>query len=269
MLWSKGMDAPLTEGAIRRAPMLEISEGVARLTLDRPPLNILTLEIIRRLAEALDTAAQLPRLKALVLAARGKAFCAGVDVADHTPERTGPMIREFCALFTRLRTLPAPTIAVVQGAALGGGAELAIACDLVLAATSARFGQPEIKLGVFPPVAAALFPHMIGYQQAARLLFSGETIPAGEAAQLGLVTCTAPDEELEAALERRLAPLRGMSAAALRMTKRALLYGADLGAARALPAIEDLYLQELMETADAREGVQAFIEKRSPIWSNE
>ncbi len=266
------MNAPLSEDATNRVPMLEISEGVARLTLNRPPLNILTLASIRQLAEALDTVAhnaRLTRLKAVVLAASGKTFCAGVDVADHTPERTEPMIREFCALFTRLRTLPVPTIAVVQGAALGGGTELAVACDLVLAATSARFGQPEIKLGVFPPVAAALFPQLIGYQQAARLLFSGETIAAGEAAQLGLVTYTAAGEELEAALERILTQFRAMSAAALRMTKRALLYGADLGAARALPGIEDLYLQELMATADAREGVQAFIENRQPIWSDE
>ncbi|HEV2473283.1 MAG TPA: enoyl-CoA hydratase/isomerase family protein, partial [Chthonomonadales bacterium] len=175
---------------------MDITEGVARLTLNRPPLNILTLAMIRQLAEGLDTIAQRTRLKAMVLAATGKAFCAGVDVADHTPERTEPMIREFCALFTRLRTLPVPAIAVVQGAALGGGTELAVACDMVLAATSARFGQPEIKLGVFPPIAAALFPQLIGYQQAARLLFSGETIAAREAAQFGLVTYVAADDEL-------------------------------------------------------------------------
>lgn len=247
---------------------LDVTDGVAKVTLNRPPLNILTLASIRQLAEVLDTLTQLTRLKVVVLAATGKNFCAGVDVADHTPERTEPMIREFCTLFTHLRTLPVPTIAVVQGAALGGGTELAVACDMVLAATSARFGQPEIKLGVFPPIAAALFPQLIGYQRAARLLFSGETITAGEAAQLGLVTYTAIDDELETALERQLTQFRGMSAAALRITKRALLYGADLGVTHALLRIEDLYLQDLMSTADAREGVQAFIEKRQPVWSD-
>src|SRR5579859_6052872 len=183
---------------------LDITQGVAWITLNRPPLNILTLDMIRELDKVLTVVAEQTRLKATVLAANGKAFCAGVDVADHTPDRVEPMIREFGQLFTRLRVLPMPTIAVVQGAALGGGCELAVACDQVLAAESAKFGQPEIKLGVFPPIAAALFPQLIGYQQAARLLFSGETISAGEAAQLGLVTTVVADDELETALERRL-----------------------------------------------------------------
>ena len=255
-----------SEDAMIRFSTLEINEGVVRLTLNRPPLNILTLTAIRELAGALDTVSRQTRLKVLVLAGHGKAFCAGVDVADHTPERTEPMIREFCALFTQLRTLSIPTIAVVQGAALGGGSELALACDMVLAVASARFGQPEIKLGVFPPIAAALFPQLIGYQQAVRLLFSGETITAGEAAQLGLITTVVADGELEVALERLLRQLCGMSATALHMTKRALLYGADLGVRGALPRIEDLYLHDLMATADAHEGVQSFLEKRQPIW---
>ncbi|HEU5370533.1 MAG TPA: enoyl-CoA hydratase-related protein, partial [Ktedonobacterales bacterium] len=187
---------------------------------------------------------------------------------DHTSERVEPMIRGFGRLFIRLRTLPMPTIAVVRGAALGGGTELALGCDLVLAATSARFGQPEIKLGVFPPIAAALFPQLIGYQQAARLLLSGEMITAEEAARLGLVTHAAADEELEGTLESLLKRFRRLSAAALRITKAALLRGADVGLAQALPYIEDLYLHELMTTADAREGIQAFLEKRQPIWSD-
>ncbi len=246
-----------------------ITRGVANLTLNRPPLNILTLSIIEELIESLDFLAEQTDVKAVVLGANGKVFCAGVDVADHIPARVEPMIRDFGRLFTRLRTFPAPTIAVVQGAALGGGTELAVACDMVVAAASARFGQPEIKLGVFPPVAAALFPRFIGYQQAARLLFSGEVITAAEAAQLGLVTYTVADEELAEKLEEVLAQLRGLSAAALRMTKRALIYGADLGVRDALPLIEDLYLKELMATADANEGIRAFMEKRQPVWRDQ
>jgi cyclohexa-1,5-dienecarbonyl-CoA hydratase len=245
----------------------DITQDVAWITLNRPPLNILTLDIIRELDSVLGEVAEQTNFKAVVLAANGKAFCAGVDVADHTPDRVEPMIREFGQLFTRLRTLPMPTIALVQGAALGGGCELAIACDLVIAAESAKFGQPEIKLGVFPPIAAALFPQLIGHQQTARLLFSGETISAAEAVRLHLVTYSAADDALQATLDHLLTQYRTMSAAALRITKRAILYGNDLGV-NALLEIEDLYLRDLMDTVDAHEGIQAFIEKRQPIWSN-
>jgi cyclohexa-1,5-dienecarbonyl-CoA hydratase len=244
---------------------LDVSENIARLTLHRPPLNILTLEMTQELNEALENLSGAGQLKALVVRATGKAFCAGVDVADHLPERAQAMIRAFNELCRQLHALPMPTIAIVQGAALGGGMELVIACDMVLAARSARFGQPEIKLGVFPPVAAALLPSYTGYRQAARLLFTGETIHAEEAARLGLVTCVVEDAELEAAQERLLTQLLNLSAAALAMTKRALLLGAQRGES-ALPEIEDLYIHTLMATSDAREGIQAFMEKRSPVW---
>ncbi|HVB61028.1 MAG TPA: enoyl-CoA hydratase-related protein [Ktedonobacteraceae bacterium] len=247
---------------------LDITENVARLTLNRPPLNILTLEMTRELNDVLTELAESYWLKALVLDAAGKAFCAGVDVADHLPERAEAMIRAFAEVCRRLRALPLPTIAVVQGAALGGGTELAVSCDIVLSGQSARFGQPEIKLGVFPPVAAALFPALIGYQQAARLLFTGESIGAEEAARLGLVTFVVPDSELDEARERLLAQLRGLSATALSMTKRALLLGMHYGEKRALPVIENLYIHELMTTDDAREGIQSFMEKRPPAWRN-
>lgn len=244
---------------------LDVGEKVARLTLHRPPLNILTLEMTQELNEALGNLASAGSLKALVVRATGKAFCAGVDVADHLPERAQAMIRSFSELCRQLRALPMPTIAAVQGAALGGGMELAIACDMVIAANSARFGQPEIKLAVFPPVAAALLPSCTGYRQAARLLFTGETIKAGEAARLGLVTFVVEDAELEAVQERLLAQLLGLSAAALAMTKQALLLGSRLGE-WAQSEIEDLYIHKLMATDDAREGIQAFMEKRSPVW---
>ncbi len=246
---------------------LNITQDVATITLNRPPLNILTLNGIRELDSVLKEVAGQANLKAVVLAANGKAFCAGVDVADHTPDKVEPMIREFGQLFTRLRALPMSTIALVQCAALGGGCELAIACDLVIAAESAKFGQPEIKLGVFPPVAAALFPQLIGHQQTARLLFSGETINAAEAVRLGLATYVVAGDDLQATLDSLLAQYRNMSAVALRFTKRAILYGNDLGV-NALLEIEDLYLRELMDTSDAQEGIQAFMEKRQPDWTN-
>ncbi len=254
-----------TSGFVR----YETARDTATITLDRPPLNVLTIEMIADLEAALNAASQEPHLKALVLRAEGKAFCAGVDVADHVPERVDAMIRGFGRLFTRLRAFPAPTIALVHGAALGGGTELALGCDLTLAGMSARFGQPEIKLGVFPPIAAALFPQLIGYQQAARLVLTGEAISAEEAARLGLITIAVPDAELSSRLDLLLDQFRDLSAVALRLAKRALLTGADLGVARALDPIEDLYLTELMSTKDAGEGIQSFMEKRAPVWRNE
>lgn len=248
---------------------VQTDDHVATITLDRPPLNVLTIAMTRELETALDDIAADQHLKAVVLRAEGRAFCAGVDVADHGPDRVEEMIRGFNRLVVRLRAFPAPTVAIVHGAALGGGAELAIACDLVLAGASARFGQPEIKLGVFPPIAAAFFPRMMGHQQAARLLFTGASIPADEAARLRLVTMVAPDEELATSANDLLDQMRGLSAAALRLTKRALRYGADLGGSAALEPIEALYLTDLMATADATEGINAFIEKRQPVWRDE
>ena len=247
---------------------VERTEAVAVITLDRPPLNVLTIAMNHELERALESLADDPHLKAVVLRAEGRAFCAGVDVADHTPERVNEMIRGFARLVTRLRSLTAPTIAVVHGAALGGGTELVMGCDITLAAASARFGQPEITLGVFPPIAAALFPRRIGYQRAARLVFTGETISAEEAARLGLVTEVAPDADLTNRLNVLLTQLTGLSAAALRLAKRALLLGAA-GETAALDAINQLYLTDLMATADAREGIQSFIEKRPPIWRDQ
>ncbi len=248
---------------------LEMARDTATITLNRPPLNVLTIAMNGELEAALDAAAREPHLKALVLRAAGKAFCAGVDVADHVPERVDAMIRGFGRLFMRLCAFPVPTIALVHGAALGGGTELALGCDLVLAGASARFGQPEIKLGVFPPIAAAYFPHLIGYQQAARLVLTGETISAEEAARIGLITSAVPDAELSARLDSLLDQFCGLSAVAVRLAKRALLTGADQGVARGLDPIEDLYLTELMSTKDVSEGIQSFMEKRAPAWRDE
>jgi cyclohexa-1,5-dienecarbonyl-CoA hydratase len=245
---------------------VQTDDHVATITLDRPPLNVLTIAMIRELETALDDNAADQHLKAVVLRTECRAFCAAVDGADQWPERVEAMLRGFSRLFAHLRAFPAPTIAVVHGAALGGGTELAMACDLVLAGASARFGQPEIRLGVFPPIAAAFFPQIMGYQEAAHLLFTGASIAADEAARLRLVTMVAPDEELMVSLNTLLNQLRALSAATLRLTKRALRYGADLGGAASLEFIETLYLTNLMATDDASEGINAFIEKRQPAW---
>lgn len=239
---------------------------IVRITLARPPLNILTIEVLHELGEALERAAARPALKALVLAAEGKAFCAGVAVEDHLGEQARPMLEAFHHVFRRLRALDCATLAAVQGAALGGGAELATFCDLVVAAEAATFGQPEIKVGVFPPIAALRYPARIGPARTLRLLLSGDVIDATEAERIGLVDRVVPAARLDDVVESELARFRALSAVVLRLTKRAVLATAGLDFAEGLALLEELYHDELMTTADAEEGLRAFVEKRRPVW---
>jgi len=244
---------------------LEVADGVATLTLDRPPVNVITLAVMAELQAALDALREAPALRAVVFRGAGRVFSAGVDVGEHLPPTHEAMLREFHAVFERLEGLALPTVAVVHGAALGGACELVGCCDFVVAAESARFGFPEITLGVFPPVAAAVLPARLGARAVARLVLSGEVVDAREARRLGLVDTVVADSELEAAVARLLGRLRGLSAAALRAARRALWAG-EGGWRGRLAAAERIYREELMATRDATEGLRAFLEKRAPVW---
>jgi cyclohexa-1,5-dienecarbonyl-CoA hydratase len=245
---------------------LDAGDTAARLTLARPPLNILTIEMLEELGDALDRVAALAETRALVLAAEGKAFSAGVAVEDHLGDRVKPMLEAFHRIFHLLRALPCPTVAAVQGAALGGGAELATFCDFVIASETATLGQPEIKVGIFPPVAAVHYPNRIGLARTLQLLLTGEVIGAREAERIGLVDRVVPAAQLDAAVEETLAKLRDKSRAVLALTRRAVLEAAGQPFEAALRAIEALYHAELMATEDAHEGLKAFVERRAPVW---
>jgi cyclohexa-1,5-dienecarbonyl-CoA hydratase len=246
----------------------EYAGGAGRLTLKRPPLNILNIAMLHELGDALDVAARESSLRVLVVRADGalRVFSAGVDVADHTAEKVGEMIPLFDRVCAALADFPAPTLAVVHGHALGGGCEVALSCDLVVAADSANFGQPEIKLATLAPVAALRLPTLIGYRRATELLFTGETIGAAEAARIGLINRAVPADRLEAVADDLIGKLCALSAPALRVCKRALQPGADGGAA--LSKVEKLYLEELLSLEDAHEGLAAFLEKRAPNWTH-
>jgi cyclohexa-1,5-dienecarbonyl-CoA hydratase len=239
---------------------------VVRITLARPPLNILTVEMLEELRAALDAAAERPALKAVVLAAEGKAFCAGVAVEDHLGERARPMLETFHGIFHAFRALECPTIAAVQGAALGGGAELATFCDLAVADEEATFGQPEIRVGVFPPIAVLHYPRRVGPAQALRLLLTGEVLGAAEAQRLGLVDRVVPAGTVAEAVQAEVDRFRALSAVVLRLTKRALRETQGLPFEDGLAVLEELYHHTLMTTADAEEGLRAFVEKRKPVW---
>jgi cyclohexa-1,5-dienecarbonyl-CoA hydratase len=247
---------------------LEHTDGLVRLTLDRPPLNVLHIPLLHELDEALAAVGADAEARVLVVTGKGKAFCAGVDVADHTPERIGTTLELFHGAVRRLLALELPVIAAVNGAALGGGCELVLACDVVLARAGATLGQPEIRLGALPPVAAVLMPRLLGRQRALDLILSGEVFTADEAVGWGLVTRVLADEEFEASVAAYTEGLASLSRPVLRLAKRAIREGESGEPTEALEAAEKLYLDELMSLGDAREGLAAFMEKREPVWSD-
>ncbi len=250
-----------------RTVELQADGGVARIVLDRPPLNILTIAMMGELEAAIRQAAADPTTRVIALGARGRAFSAGVDVAEHTPELAETMLAAFHGLCRTLAATDVPTVAVVDGPALGGGCELVALCDVVVASDRATFGQPEIRVGVFPPVAAAAFAFLLGKAGIAPLLL-GETLSASRAQELGLVTTVVPAGDLDATAARVIEHLAGLSAPVLRLTKRAALAGFRRWFEDALTVAERIYVSDLMATADAREGLQAFLERRAPSWQH-
>lgn len=247
---------------------IEVSEGIATITMHRPPLNVLHNPMMADFNAALESVLAGSNLAAVVIRAEGKAFSAGVDVGDHTEEKVGEMIRQFHGIFRKLAATDALTIAVVQGAALGGGCELACFCDIVLASERAKFGQPEVQVGVFPPVAASIFPAQVGIKKAIELNAIGATIRAAEAHRIGLVNQVYAPEEFDAKVEEYLSGIRKLSRPVVRMAKRATTLLEKPRILAHLEEVEKLYLDELMKLSDAREGIAAFMEKREPNWKH-
>jgi cyclohexa-1,5-dienecarbonyl-CoA hydratase len=245
-----------------------IDDRVARITFARPPVNIFNIAMMREINDALNRCSQQRQLVAVVFDASPdcRAFSAGVAVEEHGEDLIFQMLDTFHAIFRTLEQIARPAIAVVDGAALGGGCELVMACDMAIASDRARFGQPEIKLGVYPPVAAVLLPHVIGDKRARELILTGELIDAAEAARLGLVNYVVPVNQLEGKTLEVLSRFRNLSSTALELTKRAIDLGRGRSLDSALKQVEDMYLHELMKTQDATEGINAFIEKRKPVW---
>ena len=244
-----------------------VEDRVARLVFARPPLNIFNIAMMREVASALGECAR-REIVAIVFSADKdcRAFSAGVAIEEHVQDTIYQMLDSFHAIFRQLDQLAKPTIALVDGAALGGGCEIVAACDIVIASDRSRFGLPEIKLGVFPPVAVILLPIVIGEKRARELILTGEIIDALEAGRLGLCNHVVPGAHLEPKLLEITAKLKDLSGASLEYSRRAL----DLGRGRSLDAAlkeqENIYLHELMKTIDANEGIKAFMEKRKPVW---
>jgi len=255
-----------TRSGLQPSVQIDDRGEVVRLMLDRPPLNLIDAETCRLLADVLRNVVARPELKVLVLTGAGsRAFCAGAEASEYTPERGAEMLESFHSVFIELDRIGAVTVAAVQGVALAGGCELAGFCDLVVAEENARFGLPEIKLGRFPTVAAAVFPEILGVKHATELILSGETIDARRAYEIGLATRLARAGKLEDGLEKYIKPFMDKSPAVIRLAReamRARSRGSDL--ATTLRNIETIYLQKLLKTTDTVEGLEALIQKRPP-----
>lgn len=243
-------------------------DGRAVLTLHHPPLNILTIPMIEEINQILAELRADSEAKVLLLRGEGRCFSAGVDVADHLPEKVEYMLQVVHQMFHHLAALEIPTVSAVHGATLGGGLELAAFTDMTFAAAGATLGQPEIKLGVFPPLAVAYFPSIIGLKHTYDLVLTGRTLSAEDARQLGLITAVFPEEEFATRVDEITRTLARYSRPVLLAAKRALRRAIKLPFTEALASAERIYLEEVMATEDAYEGLVAFLEKRPPQWKD-
>ncbi|MBD8006505.1 enoyl-CoA hydratase/isomerase family protein [Bacillus sp. Sa1BUA2] len=220
------------------------------------------------ISDALLNIREAKGLHALVIRAEGKAFSAGASVEDHMGDKAEPMLHAFHKMFHLLIEIPCPTVAVVEGPALGGGCELATFCDIVYATEKAEFGQPEINLGLFPPVSVVAFPWITGLNRTMELLLTGETIDVQKAFEWGFVNRVVPSYELEGALSELLQKLKSKSALALSLTRKTIREALSVHFAEAIGKVEQVYFRDLIPSKDAQEGLSSFIEKREPIWIN-
>ncbi len=243
---------------------MEAAGGVATLTIDHPPVNVLTTAGMRELADAIERSGRDPSVKAVQVRGQGRAFCAGVDISDHTDDKVGPMMDAFMRLIRAIDQCEVPTVAAVHGACLGGGLEVAGCCDLVYAGEGAKLGQPEIKVGVLPPAAIAAFPSRIGARATAEIVLLGESFGAARGREVGLVNEVVPDGEVFARADAVCKSLASLSRPVLVLAKRALKEAAPPVDPGAFRAIERMYVGELMALDDAKEGLSAFLEKRKP-----
>ncbi len=244
------------------------ADNIAKIIFNNGDYNVLNIPMMEQINEAIEKVAEDNSLKALVFDHNGKSFSVGVDIRDHMGDKTPKMLKVFHDIFRNLHKIKCLTIASVKGAALGGGCEIAMFCDIVLTSDKAKFGQPEIKVGVFPPIAMLVLPQLIGNKKALELLLLGEVINAEEALKLGLTNHIFPHESYKQEFTKFIESLNGLSTIVMQYSKKAFYDGLGIDFETQLNQIEEFYLKELMTTYDANEGLKAFMEKRPPNWQN-
>jgi cyclohexa-1,5-dienecarbonyl-CoA hydratase len=229
---------------------------------------MMNIEMMDELNGLFETLMQDDDLKCIVLYAEGKHFCTGVEVADHKPDKVDDMMAVFNRIFELTEQIEVPIIAAVQGYCLGGGMELAIACDVIVAAKGAQFGQPEIKVGFFPPYAAMRLPQLVGPARAIEICTTGKFYSAEEAQLMGMVGYVAEDDRLGETTDKIVKEIQTSSALIIRLNKRAVRQHLGLAFKPALAGVSDLFLNTLMKTEDTQEGIASYEEKRKPVWKN-
>jgi cyclohexa-1,5-dienecarbonyl-CoA hydratase len=260
------MASTIVESKLARLTV-DVHAPLARLVLRNPPLNVIDIPMMEELAQALGEIEARADVSVVVLSGEGSAFSAGVDVAAHTPDKVDGMLLKFHAVIRALVASRKVTVAAVRGHCLGGGAELAMVCDIAYTTASAQWGFPEIKLACYPPVACTALAALVGQKRATELILTGRTISGAEAAEMGLANRAVSDEELTAVVDHTVQELLRLSPAALAVTKKAFYAWDAMHFDKGLARAEKIYLEELIKTADAQEGIRAFMEKRSPIWA--
>lgn len=250
---------------------VNVSGSVARLSLNRPATNnSLTVRMMQEIIQAIEGLANANDVRVVVLEASkdSRAFSAGVALSDATPERAFQMVETFHGIFKAMLEVSKPVMTVVNGPAVGAGCELALFGDMVVVTERAVFAQPEIKAGLFPPIAAIILPHLVGPKRALQMILTGERIGAQEALRLGLVNRVVSDADLEKTVQELIAQISEQSAPVLEMAKKVIFQSMGQPLLEAMKNSANLYLNQLMDLEDSQEGLRAILERRKPVWKN-
>lgn len=244
-------------------------ENIITITLNRPPLNVLNIEMLKEINKALKSALETESAGLLVINAKGKAFSAGLDIKDHKPDKIETLISLFFRTFILLNSFAIPTMSIIHGeGAFGGGCELAIFCDIVIASENAKFVQPEIKVGVIPPIASIIYPRIIGKSATLEMLLTGKEYKAPVAAKKGLITRAIADDKLEIETKKLIKKITSNSLIINKAIKQTVGRTFNLPLEEAIKEVQKIYTKSLIKTHDMREGLNAFLEKRKPEWKN-
>jgi cyclohexa-1,5-dienecarbonyl-CoA hydratase len=245
-----------------------VEDAVAKITLNRPNHNLLNVMMLREISESIMRAGESEEVKMILVDSACKVFCGGIDIGEYTSQRVFQMLDAFHAAFAEMLEVSKPVLCVVNGPAIGGGAELAAFGDMVIATPKARFAHPEITIGVFPPLASTILPYLVGPKRALEIVLTGEVITAEHALELGLINRLVPEQQLEQTVAELASRISSHSGPVLAMAKRAIIGGMGLSLREGLKQSMNIFLNELYRLEDSQEGLRALVEKRKPNWKN-